>query len=483
MADTVRMDSRDNTKRRRRVVVLLGVLATLVVAVLLLTLGHSAAVNYADSKIVEQARQHGIIVHLTTTSVSASGVHLGKGRLELEGVNDVSATFDSADVTLQGLTPTKLAMLGLHLQAIGDPLVLKRSVDAWRAKYDKPSEPNALPRPELHNTQFTWSQAPQTPAFVHIDGLEFSQNAADARLWSVTGSRAQVGAYYLEPLAVALQVEPNAVEVGLGATQLAAAVVRGGWRRETGSDDLHLQFGAIPIGALLERLGLHSSDHRLAAANCGGAISLRVPDDAQLPYTGAVKLDLIGWIPPHPPELDGFAFGNTTTIASTFELDRTLSNANLRALEITAGEFKLRGQALVQIAALAYAQVQAKLSGQIPCSALASAVGESKLGKSYGQWMAQHAGRAVEGHVDVAVVLEADSRHADQAKIYKQVGVGCGVRPLTLREALSLGLPPLPDADFIKHAAKGLPKFEVKLPDVPKLPPVPTINWPSSKKQ
>jgi len=230
------------------------------------------------------------------------------------------------------------------------------------------------------------------------------------------------------------------------------------------------------VGALLERLKLPSTDPQLAKVSCSGDISVRVPEDTHRPYTGQLRFDLHGWVPPHPPELDGFAFGHSTQLQSKFELDRALSNVKLPVVTLASGALKLSGQGLIQIVAFAYAHLKAELRGQIPCMALASAMAESELGRAYGRWVAKNAQTAVQGHVDISVQVDADSRHLGQAKIVKQIGVGCGLRPLTLREALSLGLPPLPDADLFKRAVQNLPKFETKVPGMPLLPPLPAVK-------
>jgi hypothetical protein len=373
------------------------------------------------------------------------------------------------------LKAIRIQIEGLQVQSVGDPLTLIRAVNGWRAKYATPTELKTLPQLETQRTQVTWRAFAQGPSFVQIDDLGFAntttQGDKDISVWAITGSRAQVGAYVLRPLALALRVEANATEVGFGTTQMAAAVVRAGWRHESFANDFHVAFNALQVGALLERLKLPSTDPQLARVSCSGDISVRVPEDTRRPYAGQLRFDLLGWVPPHPPELDGFAFGHSTQLQSKFELDRALSHVKLTELTLASGALKLSGQGLIQIVALAYAQLKAELNGQIPCAALASAMAESKLGQAYGRWVAKNAQTAVEGHVDVGVQIDADSRHLGQAKVVKQVGVGCGLRPLTLSEALSLGLPPLPDADLFKHAVQNLPKFDVNLAGMPKLRP------------
>ena len=85
----------------------------------------------------------------------------------------------------------------------------------------------------------------------------------------------------------------------------------------------------------------------------------------------------------------------------------------------------------------------------------------------------------VQGNVDVTVQIDADTANLRQAKIVKQIGVGCGLKPLTVRDMLTLGLPPPPDADLIWHLGKDLPAWGDSLPLLPgpKLPDLQPPNW------
>lgn len=487
MGNTVRMASQDHGQHRRVWIVTGAILLVLVVAIgLVLTLGRSAVESYAQQEIIARARANGIILHLTTAEVSASKVHLGRATFELEGVKGLAGSFESADITLRRLTATGIMVDAPTIRTMGEPLGLLRALSDWQAKYTKPNDPNALPTPELARTKFTWSPTAELAPFAVVDDLAYSStatNVAGETSLAITGSRAQVGAYALQPLALALQLGRESIEVGFGSTQMATAAVRGGWRHVPGADDFHVTFSALPMAGLLQRLNMPLNDPKLAAATCSGAISLRVPEDPKLAYGGQLSLDLVGWTPPHPPELEGFSFANNSKLESMLEIDRALSRVRLTGLTLTSGGFKLAGHGLVELIGLSYAQIKAELKGHLPCSTIASSMAESKLGKAYGRWVAQNAHRTIEGHVDVTVQLQADTRHLDQLKVVRQIGVGCGLRPLTLREALSLGLPPPPDADLLKHAAQNLPKFEIKLPELPQLPPLATVKLPNFEKK
>ncbi|MGC4068953.1 MAG: hypothetical protein QM784_30770 [Polyangiaceae bacterium] len=70
----------------------------------------------------------------------------------------------------------------------------------------------------------------------------------------------------------------------------------------------------------------------------------------------------------------------------------------------------------------------------------------------------KNAAKAVRGSVSVRVQLDADTEHLAEAKVVKRIGIGCGLRPLTLEELLSLGLPPPPEPKTIERIVKQLPE-------------------------
>ncbi len=464
----------------------LVVVATLVTAVPLFFVGRRAISSYVEQQLVEQARAQGVILHLTAVKVSLGLIRIENAQAELEQVPGVTAAIASAQVTLSRFKPSRIQVTGVRVQAIGPPLELMRSLEAWRVRHATQLESAVPPQPEFENTQIIWRAAPDGPVFMQADDVALLSDSAvgapKGRDWSVTAASARTGAYALKPLALALHYGTDDVEVGFGTAHMASAPVHCGWQRQPGADDFHVSFEELALGPLLASLNLPSVDRKMAAAPCKGAVSARVPAAEKSPYTGRFEFHLQGWVPPHPPELDGFAFGSGTTLESMVEVDRALTQVRLTGLGLSSGELKLVGHGLIKVIALTSAHLQAELKGQIPCSALASAMAESKLGKAYGQWVSRNAGRTVAGQVDVTVQIDADLSRLGQAKIAKHIGVGCGLRPMSASDLLSLGLPPPPDADFLQHAAENLPSLNAAmpsaLPKLPALPAMPSVKWP-----
>jgi hypothetical protein len=437
--------------------------------------------EWLRQQVVDAARQQGVVLELPNLEFSLSGVHLRDARAKLEGVTELTAYLQSVDIAVSGFKPNHIDVDGILVQAVGSPLSLGNAVRAWQARH--PTVLSAMPKTNVGKTRFTWQEASNSSPFVVLDGVAVGKVAKpygpvgdDA---CIEAERAEVGAYAMAPLVAVIHVEPQSVEVGLGAKQWEGVSARGGWKSQPNANELHLSFGPLKLGSLLAQSPVAVKDATLTAASLAGGVSLLIPNDAHRSYAGQWAFDVAGWTPPHPPELQGFAFGNSTRLQSSFEVDRALTLANFSDVRLLAGEFKLVGRAVARRNTLTSALVQAELKGRIPCAALASAVATSKLGQAYGRWVASHAEQLVQGYVEATVQIDADTNNLQRAKLVKQIGVGCGLKPLSISEVLSLGLPPPPDADLLRHLGKDLADLSHTLPPLPslKIPDLQPPNW------
>ena len=445
--------------------------------------GWSNAADWVKRKLVDTAKQQGVILELNDIDVSLSNLHLREARARLEGVEGVTAYLQSIDIGLSQFTPNRIQLGGVILQSVGAPLDLMRAVRAWQSRHPSQAASDALPKPEIKHAKVTWQETINSPPFLELDGVKLTPIAKPygpiGDDLAMTAEHAEVGTFNLSPMSAALHIELESIEIGLGATEWNGAALRGGWKNQVNADELHFSFGPLELGPLLAKSGLGTNDKGLAAASIYGGLSVLVPRDAKRPYQGLWALDVKGWTPPHPPELQGFPFGDTTKLEAGFEIDRALTSALFTNVQLISGEFKLKGNAAARGSSLLTSHIKAELKGHIPCTALAGAVAESKLGRAYGNWVGSHARETVQGNVDVTVQIEADSSDFGKAKVVKQIGVGCGLRPLTVQDVLALGLPPMPDADFVRHIGKDLPNWSAQLPPLPsmKLPDLRAPDW------
>jgi hypothetical protein len=208
-----------------------------------------------------------------------------------------------------------------------------------------------------------------------------------------------------------------------------------------------------------------------------GQVQLAFPSTALQggTITGKLSASLKGFIPPHPPELDGFVFGDTTTFdtgISIVGVEREL--VSLAPARVKAGKFELSGLGSVRRVGLD-ANVDMDLSGDLPCDALAGAAAESRLGQLLGRASGKQGKRTAEalvvGTVAVKVGIKASSKDLLHAKLTQQIGVGCGLRPLTLTELIKL----TPNATDLQAIGNEVGK---KLDDLGKdlgLPPMPPV--------
>lgn len=453
----------------------------LAVAALSFVLAGAAALlfqapRFVKNTIVARAKAAGFIVDPGSIEMSLSSIHLRDTHVALTGVAGLSATIESIVLTQTGMKTTRIQLDSVHIAATGSPLDLGKALSRWQTEHNVNYE---LPLPEVTRARLAWRSDARAADFVEISDFRYKPQYAKEvgeQAFALTGSQARVGSYVMQPFVVAGQVSKESAELGLGAESMADASVQVSWRSLPDGDSYGIAFRPVPAQVAAARVGLSQVAAQLAGVQLGGSFSVRLPSNPSEAYTGQLKLVLENWVPPHPPELDGFNFGHLTEFHTTFSVERTLTRVTLDAVTMESGSLKLSGAGSITITDLAYATAGLDLRGSIPCAMLASAMAGSQLGQAYGRWVAQHAGQLIQGQVDLAIHAEVDSRFPERAQIAKQVGTGCGIRPLTIREALALGLPPPPDVDLLRHVVRQLPKVEMKLPA---LPPVPTIQLPT----
>src|ERR1700690_3657496 len=208
--------------------------------------GWSNVGDWTKRKIVDTGKQQGIILELNDIDVSLGNLHLREARARLEGVTGITAYLQSVDVGLSQLKPNRIQIDGVILQAVGPPLDLARAVRAWQSRHPAQAASNAPPKPEHLHTKVTWQAAINSPPFLELEGVKLSPIAKPygpiGNDLAITAAHAEVGAFNLSPLSAALHIEPESVEVGLGATEWNGATLRGGWKDQSNADELHLSF-------------------------------------------------------------------------------------------------------------------------------------------------------------------------------------------------------------------------------------------------
>jgi hypothetical protein len=120
-----------------------------------------------------------------------------------------------------------------------------------------------------------------------------------------------------------------------------------------------------------------------------------------------------------------------------------------------------------------HSQANLTLSGQLPCSALASVEANSRVSKILGSELGAKAGQFAEklinGSVAIGLSISADTRNLAAAKVERTIGVGCGLHPLTLAELAKL-MPLPPDVTALLQSLPTLPADLSNLPALPAMP-------------
>ncbi|HEX7452987.1 MAG TPA: hypothetical protein VF294_11910, partial [Polyangiaceae bacterium] len=185
--------------------------------------------------------------------------------------------------------------------------------------------------------------------------------------------------------------------------------------------------------------------------------------------TGSTSINLKGYVPPHPFELDGFIFGDTTSFDTKFAIPAIRDRIVLSEAHLKAGSFELKGDGLLTRAP-DHSQATLTLSGELPCSALASVEAESRLSKILGSELGAKAGKLAQqlvgGSVTVGLKVNADTRNLAAARLDRSIGVGCGLHPLSLAELAKL----VPFPTDINQLLQGLPTLPNGLSNLPGLP-------------
>jgi hypothetical protein len=129
------------------------------------------------------------------------------------------------------------------------------------------------------------------------------------------------------------------------------------------------------------------------------------------------------------------------------------------------------------------------LKGKLSCAAVADSAARARVGSVLGRLLGEAAKRVVQGSVGVRVVIRADTRNLSDAQVDRTIGVGCGLRPLSLDDLKKLGLPTSLE-EFAEKAQQVSEQLDKSLPDLPKelpdlkdlpipsgIPPLPEIDF------
>jgi hypothetical protein len=468
---------------KRILLILFGLFSVAIIAIAVVLA--IAIPRWVEGQVHTQAKARGFEIQAGEISFGWQWVQISDATISLIGVPEMTSKVGVIDVQLSGFEPQRVTVNRVAVDAAGDLLKLATALESWRSAHAKDlHEPLAM-------KPFTLRAATSkgAPPVVLLDGgeLTLASDRVTSRATSFTAFGHALGG-------VTLLREPDHVRVGftLGQSALENPTLS---LEQTGASAraFHLALAPIPLAKLGAALGVELP---LAETVLSGTLDVNTTG-AITPlshFSGRADFTLKGYIPPHPIELDGFVFGDSTTLSSKFEVEPELLRVRFSELAVKAGSFELKGEGELRLEALDHGRLTASLRGSLPCAALAAAAAQSRLGQALGRLTGKAALQTLSGGVGVRVAVDADTRELEKARVLKTITPGCGLKPLTLAELQALGelapgaLDPavLRDLDaLLKGPLPTLPNLgpglNLKLPALPRFPALPSKPAASSK--
>lgn len=406
--------------------------------------------------------------------------------LEIPGV---SGTMRRVTIDLAGASPKAVQLTGVVVNATGEPTEIANGALRNYRRIWQPQGPlgSAPVLPTLKWNQLAVNLAPNNPLIPAVSVTELTLTAntdPQHEEYFVTTATTRVGSLEFGPLDLCVLHDGERFELGRG-RELQTSPWRLFYRSLPTSDEVRVSFQPVELLSLLGQLGAATPLDDLKTTKVQGQFDA-VRDTTSGRTSGTLELGLSGFTPPYPPELKGYHFDDRSTARAKFELDALFKTLELHGIELKTGELSLIGHGRIDREPHS-ARVRLELSTQLDCVTLARGWATQQLSGDFGRWSVKNAPKAIRGAVSVKVQIDAVSDQIGRAKIAKTIGIGCGLRPLSLVEVMNLGLPPMPDAATVERLMKQFPTSTLssglpKLPNlVPPLLPLPTPFGTSSK--
>lgn len=443
----------------------------------LLALGGIAALSigpYVERRVVAEARARGFELTPGEIDWGIGWVQIDGATLRLTDVRSVAVSIGRIEVDLDGTQPTRIQITNIEATVDGSIATVALELSDWTRRY-----PDTYRLPiGATGIHVAFREEPSAPAYLDVSGGVLTRTPTGAVF---VAERATFAGIELGHVGSVLSTDTPAIALGFGEQDLGQAPIRLEVQPTLAQPTAKITLAPIAIGKLSKPLGVPLPLPDVIAS--GEANLVFASKDAGAPIDGTLSFALKGYVPPHPIELQGFVFGDTTTFDSKLKISADRLRADFTETKVKAGKFEIAGTGAV-VREAASAKLAFDLKGDLPCNALAGAAAESRLGAALGKLVGDAARKAVQGTVTVFVKVLADSRDLPNARLERRIGVGCGLKPLTLEELerlvpeefrkvageLAAALPPLPS---------GLPAAPSALPPFPKIPSaLPKIELP-----
>jgi hypothetical protein len=456
-------------RRTHGLLIALGIIAFGVVAILVAL--KLFLPGYIEERVVAEAKARGIELQPGKIGFGWQWVQLEGATAKLIGAPSFEAKMGLVDVQLRDFEPTLVEASNVQVGVSGSLPRVLLELGEWTK-----NNPKAYDAPLVASrVSVKVAEAPATAPWLELSGGFLTRTVAGA---AFSAQSCKLSGFELGKVGAGFAKTGGDISIGFGDQSAQAAPLRLDASIGEAGGRLELTLARTKLGLLGKGLGIllplpdvevsSRATMALPATLTGGEIK------------GKLSTSLHGFVPPHPPELDGFVFGDVTTFDSDFTVDAARSRVLLESSKVKAGRFELSGGgSIVRQGIDATAELDFK--GTLPCDALAGAAAESRLGQLLGRVSGKQGKRTalaiVRGDVSVEVGIRARASDLPNAKLTQKIGVGCGLRPLSLRELLEL-TPGAKDLQGIgDEVGKKLEEIgkDLGLPPVPnelKLPPL-----------
>ena len=385
--------------------------------------------------IAREAEKHGVVVTIDEVAVGWESVEMRNVGFALVGVDTISWSAKRLTLTIDGFEPKRVDVSGVSASADGNATDLILDLTTWAKEH-----PTFLSLPfEARHVDVTWRPIAGGDVWLDVDDAHVRPTDSGGKL---TAEKVTVIGFDIGKIGAVWRGDSAKLDVGLGADELASAPITAEVEhalaqptatvtlRQTALKDL-----AAPLAMLLPVDGV-----TLAAI-------VKLSWDAagiEAPISGHLSAQLKGYRPPAPIDARELIFGDDTAVETDLAIDAERRHVKLDALQIKHGAVILKGGGAV-VRHDGYAVADVMTEGNVSCQALAMASARARIGGLVGDVASIVGGTFVAGSVGVKVGVHADTRALADAKITRDIGIGCRLTiDRILRGLPAFRLPQLP---------------------------------------
>lgn len=460
-------------------IVVLGVIAIVIAVQVYLP-------RYVEKRVVAEAKARGIDLTPGEISFGWQWVQLSGSRAKLIGAPSFEAKVGLVDFQLTNWEPGIVEASDVQVGVSGSLPRVLLELGEWTKNHPKAYE---LPLVASRINVKVAEQAAAVP-WLEVGGGFLTRTVAGAIF---SAQSCKLSGFELGKVGAGYSTTASSVSIGFGDQSAQAAPLRLDASMDAQGGKMSLVLTPTKLGLLGRGIGIPLPLPDVIAA---GRVDLSFPPGVTTGEAkGKLSASLKGFVPPHPPELDGFVFGDLTTFDTDLSVDAARNRVTLTNTLVKAAKFELKGGGNI-VREGQVASVDIALKGALPCDALAGAAAESRLGQLLGRASGKQgkltALAFVRGEVTVDVAVVARSDDFLNAKVTRKIGMGCGLKPLTLEELLKL-TPNAKDLEAIGGEVGkkletigkdlGLPPVPSGLPTLPPFPKLPDFSEPTTKKK